>query len=121
MPVIPPPVLKKLYVVNSLQAKDDRFNLRLRNTLAPAVLIDFQGIGLSGGRIQPEQVMIEVRGQRHPAASIKEETPVLFPLGETLSLQAEGVTLAPGRQELEIDVVIQDVGAVSIPVADNVG
>ncbi len=121
MPVIPPPILRKLYVDNSLQAEEDGFSLQLHNTLAPAVLVDFQGLGLSQGRVRPEQVTIELGGERHPAAAVTEETPVPFPLGETLSLQAEGMTLASGRQELEIEIVIQGVGAVSIPVADDVG
>jgi hypothetical protein len=120
MPVIPPPILKKLYVDNSLQTAEDGFTLRLHNTLAPTVLTDFQGVGMSKGRVPPEQVTIEMGGERHPATAIDEETPMLFPLGETISLQAEGVTLTPGRQELRIDLVIQDVGTVSILVTDDV-
>lgn len=121
MPVIPPPILRKLYVNGSLEVEEEGFSLRLQNTLAPAMVIDFRGIGLSEGRATPEQVTVALEGERRSATSITEESPFLFPLGEMLSLQVADVALAPGRQELEIDLVIQDVGAVRIPVADDVG
>ena len=121
MPVIPPPILRKLYVDDSLRAEGSGFRLQLQNTLAPAIVVDFRGIGLSEGRAAPEQVTVTVEGEQRAAVSITEERPLSFPLGETLSLRVEDMALAPGRQRLEIDLVIQDVGAVRIPVADDVG
>jgi hypothetical protein len=121
MPVIPPPILRKLYVDDSLQAEESGFRLQLQNTLAPAVLVDFQDIRLNEGRAAPEQVTVTVGDERRPATSITEERPLSFALGEMLWLRAEGVALAPGRQELEIGLVLRDVGAVRIPVTDDVG
>jgi len=36
MPAIPPVILKKLYVKNSLRAEGDGFVLSLQNSIAPA-------------------------------------------------------------------------------------
>jgi len=121
MPAIPPAILKKLYVKNSLRAEGDGFVLSLQNPIAPGVIQGFKGLTLDGKAVPLEQVSIhQPDGTVVPAGAITEQSPVLFPLGAIVTLRISGVPLSPGNHQVGIRVVVKDVGPLEIPIADKV-
>lgn len=121
MPAIPPVILKKLYVKNSLRAEGDGFVLSLQNPIAPGVIQGFKGLTLDGKAVPIEQVeVVSADGATVPATGISEGNPVLFPLGATVTLRVKGVPLAAGNHQIGVCVVVKDVGPLEIPIADRI-
>ncbi|MGD1996190.1 MAG: hypothetical protein PVH62_05380 [Anaerolineae bacterium] len=122
MPIIPPFLLKKLYVKGSLRAEDDGFAFGLENPIASGTILSFKALDLDGEGVSLEQVtVVTEEGRVRPATSITNEDPLSFPVGDTFTVRASESPLESGFHELTIRVVVQDVGPLSIPVADQVG
>jgi hypothetical protein len=121
MPAIPPVILKKLYVKGSLRAEGDGFVFSLQNNIAPGVIHGFKGLTLDGKAVPMEQVsIVQPDGTVVPAGAISEQSPLLFPLGATVTLRVSGVPLGSGSHQLGIRVRVKDVGPLEIPVAAQV-
>jgi len=120
MPVIPPFVLKKLYVQGSLRPEDDGFALDLKNTIAPATIIAFAGLNVDGRTMAPAQVTL-TSNNGHPRSGdqVSTQAPLRFPIGATVTLRVVGETLAPGKHELVTRVVVEEVGPLDIPISDT--
>ena len=119
MPAIPSSVLRKLYVTGSLRAEDDGFALELKNTIAPATIVAFNGLDVDGQPMERTQITLaSPGGVPRPADAICEQTPMHFPINVTLTLFATGETLEPGPHELIVHAVIQEVGPIDIPISD---
>ena len=120
MPAIPSFVLKKLYVKGSLRSEEEGFALDIKNTIAPGTLLGITGLTLDGETVPLAQVqVVPDAGVARPAAAISAEEPLSFPVGATFSLVATGRSLVPGKHQLQIGVVVKDVGPLEIPVADE--
>jgi hydroxymethylglutaryl-CoA reductase (NADPH) len=120
MPAIPSFVLKKLYVKGSLRAQEEGFALDVRNTIAPGTLLGVTDLTLDGTAVPLANVrVVPGVGAARPASSISAEESLSFPLGATFSLVVTGQPLAPGKHELQIGVVVKDVGPIEIPVVDE--
>lgn len=121
MPAIPPAILKKLYVKNSLRNEGEGFSLSIQNTIAPGVILGFKGVTVDGKSVPLEGVtVVQPDGTAVPATGISEGNPLLFPVGATVTLKVQGTTLSPGSHQVGIRVVVKDVGPLEIPIADRV-
>jgi hypothetical protein len=120
MPAIPSSVLRKLYVTGSLRAEDDGFALELKNTIAPATIVAFNGLNVDGQPMELTQVTLAPPdGDPRPVDAISEKAPVSFPINAILVLScASGETLEPGPHELIVHAVVREVGPIDIPVSD---
>ena len=120
MPVIPPFVLKKLYVQGSLRPEDDGFALDLKNTIAPATITGFAGLDVDGRTMAPVQVTL-TSNNGHPRSGdkVSPQTPMRFPIGATVTLRVVGEALAPGEHALITRVVVEEVGPLDIPISDT--
>ncbi len=122
MPAIPPVLLKKLYVKGSLRVEGDGFALDLRNSIASGTILQLKGLEVDGTPVELARIAVaQPDGQARPADQISAEAPLQFPLGATFTLRVAGMALEPGSHKLKIRVVVQDVGPLEIPVADDVG
>ena len=120
MPAIPTFVLKKLYVKGSLRIEDDSFALDLTNSIAPAVITAFIRLNVDNHVLDPAQVTLVLSGgDVHAAATVSTDTPLPFPLGETITLCVDGQMLEPGSHEITVRVVVQEVGPLEIPITDT--
>ena len=120
MPVIPPFVLKKLYVQGSLRPENDGFALDLKNTIAPATITAFAGLNVDGRTMAPAQVTL-TSNNGHPRSGdqVSTQAPMRFPVGATVTLRVVGETLAPGEHALITRVVVEEVGPLDIPISDT--
>ncbi len=121
MPAIPPAILKKLYVKNSLKNEERGFSLALQNPIAPGVILGLKGVTVDGKSVPMDVVtIVQPNGTAVPAVAVSEENPILFPVGTTITLTVQGMTLSPGTHQIGIRVVVKDVGPLEIPIADRV-
>ena len=120
MPVIPPFVLKKLYVKGSLRTEDDGFALDLKNSIAPGTITAFTGLDVDGQVIDPALVtLVPPSGRLRMTSEVSAQAPLLFPVNATVTLHVRGKELEPGPHALVIHVVVQEVGLLDIPVSDT--
>ncbi|MBL7063232.1 MAG: hypothetical protein ISS49_03350 [Anaerolineae bacterium] len=120
MPAIPPFILKKLYVKGSLRVEGGSFALDIKNTIAPATITAFTGLDVDGQAMDSAQVtVVPPGGDPRPMSDVSAQSPLLFPVGATVTLRVAGKTLEPGSHELVIAVVVREVGPLDIPVSDT--
>jgi hypothetical protein len=121
MATIPPSVLKKLYVEGSLKAEASCFTFDLKNLVAPATIVGFHTLHVNGQPIDPEQVtVVPPNGNVVPMKEIKDQRPLHFPVGVTITLRVEDETLPPGDHELTLHTEVKEIGSLDIPISDTV-
>jgi len=122
MPVIPPTVLKKLYVKGSLRSEETGFAFDLKNLIAPATITAVAGLDANGGRIDDSfMTILPPSGNPRPADRISPSTPLEFPVGVVVTLQVADKPLESGQHDLMLHVTIKEIGSLSIPISDSVG
>jgi hypothetical protein len=121
MPVIPPTVLKKLYVKGSLRPEDDGFAFELKNLIAPATITEVNGLEVDGEMI-PDSVITIVppSGNSRSADRISSGQPLHFPVGLAVTLHVADESLEPGEHELTLHVEVKEIGSLHIPVSDAI-
>jgi hypothetical protein len=121
MPVIPPTVLKKLYVEGSLRLEDGGFAFDLKNLIAPATITRVEGLEVDGEEIDDSRVaMIPPSGNERPIERISSGRPLDFPVGVVVTLHVSGETLEPGEHDLTLHVDVKEIGLLDIPVSDRI-
>jgi hypothetical protein len=117
---IPPYILKKLYVKDSLRVEDGGLALDLKNSIAPATIVAFTGLDLDGQALDLAQAAVfSPDGDPRALGKISAESPLPFPLHATVTLRVAAQALDPGSHELVIRVIVQDVGSLNLPVSDT--
>lgn len=121
MTVIPPTVLKKLYVEGSLRLHEDGFGLALKNVIAPATITNVGGLEIDGERVDDSQVtFLPAGGKPRPIKQISSERPLQFPVGVVVSLHVSDEALEPGMHHLVLHVDVKEIGSLEIPVSDRI-
>jgi len=121
MPVIPPPVLKKLYVGGSLRLEDEGFAFELKNLIAPATIIEITGLSVDGEAVDESQVtVVPPSGNSRSADRISSGRPLHFPVGLVVTIQIADESLEPGEHELTLHVEVKEIGSLQIPISDTV-
>lgn len=119
MPVIPPTVLKKLYVEGSLRLEDGGFAFDLKNLIAPATITRVESLEVDGEKVDDSQVVIvPPSGNGRPIERISSGRPLSFPVGVVVTLHVSGETLEPGEHDLTLHVDVKEIGPLDIPVSD---
>ena len=95
-PFIPPFVLRKLYVKESLHAEGDGFALELKNRVAPGTIVFFAGLDVDDQAIDPAQVTIISSGSNPlSVGEISPQKPLELPVGVTVGLLLRARLLSP--------------------------
>jgi hypothetical protein len=112
-------MLKALYQRDSLRITADGFSFQIKNGIGPVRLI-----GLLPLRVDRKQVPMArcslLHGDRElPAEAVSTENSVLVRKGESVTVRVRGTPLRPGRHNLDIGVVAQDLGELRFSVSDR--
>lgn len=122
MPVIPPTVLKKLYLEGSLRLEDNGFAFDLKNLIAPATITQVEGLEVDGESIDDSLVtIVPPSGNSRPIGQISPGTPLHFPVGVVVTLRVASEALEPGQHELILHLEMKEIGSLDIPISDTVG
>jgi hydroxymethylglutaryl-CoA reductase (NADPH) len=121
MTVIPPTVLKKLYVKGSLRAQDDGFAFDLKNLIAPATITSIEGLKVDGEKVEDSRVtIVSPSGSSRPIGQVSPGTPLQFPVGVVITLLVSDETLEPGQHDLAVRLGVKEIGSLDIPVSDTI-
>lgn len=121
MPIIPPSVLKKLYVKGSLRVEDTGFAFDLKNLVAPATIAGFNGLDLDGRPLDGAQVRVVLpSGKSRPVSQISSQSPLPFSIGTVVTLYVADEALQPGSHEITLHVDVKEIGPLQIPVSDTI-
>ena len=121
MPVIPPTVLKKLYVKGSLRSEDGGFVFDLKNLIAPATITDVNGLEVDGQSVEGSSVtIVPPSGNARPADRISPGRPLEFPVGVVVTLHVAAEPLDAGQHDLALRVDIKEIGSLDIPISDTI-
>jgi hypothetical protein len=121
MTVIPPTVLKKLYVKGSLRAKDGGFVFDLKNLIAPATITGIDGLEVDGEKVEDSRVtIVSPSGSSRPIGQISYGTPVQFPVGVVVTLHVSDEILEPGRHDLAVRLEVKEIGSLDVPISDTI-
>lgn len=118
---IPGSVLQAFYVGESLRDKPSGFAFNLHNPTADETLVAFKALVIDGVTIDPAQItLISMNGEVRTPGSVTAVSPLRFLTGTTLRVQVAGVRLEPGRHELIVRLLLQEIpGLLEIAVSDE--
>jgi hydroxymethylglutaryl-CoA reductase (NADPH) len=119
MPVIPPFLLRQLYVRGSLRAVDNGCAFTLRNSLASGTITGL-ALVIDGREVPAEQISVELNGREVAVVDITPEAPIIFGLNTEAIVRVTGLVPAPGTHALEVRPATRELGAISIQVQDEV-
>ncbi len=119
MPVIPPTVLKKLYVKGSLRSEQQGFAFDLKNLIAPATITGLSGLRVDGESVDESLVtIVPPSGKPRSADRISPSQPLFFPVGMVVTLHVADDPLGPGNHDIALRVELKEIGALEIPISD---
>jgi len=110
---IPTALLRRFYVGQSLQNKDDGIEFKLANHIAPTTILALGPIEVDGDLFAPDQIMVHASRPR-PANAIREGAPLFLSMGKVVSISIPDEQLPPGRHQVIVHALTKEVGPVSI-------
>jgi len=110
---IPTALLRRFYVGQSLRNKDDGFEFKLANRIAPTTILSLGPIEVDGEVFAPDQVVVHTSKSR-PASAIREDAALFLNMGTVMTLSIPGKRLPPGRHQIVVHALTKEVGPVSI-------
>jgi hypothetical protein len=116
---IPPILLKKLYVPNSLQNRGEGFVFQIRNQIAQGTLVGLSRLIVNGEERSLDGVSIAANGETRSFAEVSGDSPMVFEVGEAVTIYVPG-TLTAGACAIEITVNTREIGPLTFQVADQV-
>ncbi len=121
MPTIPPLVLKKLYVPGSLCREETGFSLSIKNTIAPATIIEIAGLDVDQQPVDLGHIAL-IPSQEEPClpSEITAKTPLPFPINALIELHVSDHPLTPGQHDLVLHFTLQEIGPLDLPISDTV-
>ena len=120
MAKLPAFMLKALYVRGSLRNSDDGFEFQLKNELGPARIIGALPLQMDRKPVPLADCRFLYGGKEAGFETVTAGNSVLMHKGEALTVKVRGMTLRPGRHNLDIGVVVKDVGELRFTVGDAV-
>jgi len=121
MPVIPPSVLKKLYVKESLRLENNGFAFDLKNLIAPATITDVDGLDVDGEAVDKSLVtVVPPSGNARSVSQISSGTPLHFPVGVVVTIHVASEPLEPGEHEFVFHIEVKEIGLLDIPISDTI-
>lgn len=117
--MIPPSILRQLYVPGSLKNEADGFSFKLSNKLAPATVTGVE-IKVDGEPVDLNNVIL--RGaQGELRASDLANNPVKLKVHEEVVVYIKGRTLGKGRHKVEFKATTKEWGTLLFDFEDEVG
>ncbi len=117
--VIPAALLRRFYVDGSLQnAERGGFEFRIKNTVAPTIIISLGPIEIDDEPYAANQVTLTASKPRL-ASSVSEKSPLHLEMGKEINFHVAGDDLKPGVHELMVHAMTKEVGSVIIAVTET--
>ncbi len=115
--MLPPAVLRQLYVQGSLTNTPEGAAFKLKNSLAPATVIGLE-IAVDGQKIPPEKVFVIAGGQKRGVSELA-SAGQKFNVRDEVTVLLEGITLSPGAHRIDIKAKTKEWGELAFDVTDT--
>jgi hydroxymethylglutaryl-CoA reductase (NADPH) len=116
---IPSLILKQLYNFGSLKNLEGSVQLSLKNRLSDTTLTAVTSVAIDGAEQPLDRVTLHIDGRSLAAGEISADTPLPFPLGQTVDLRAPAPALDDGRHEIALGFETENFGRLSFKVKDG--
>jgi hydroxymethylglutaryl-CoA reductase (NADPH) len=120
MALIPKALLGKLYNRTSLRNTSEGVQFSVKNRLSPGRLTGWDALSLNGRAVSPERIVIRSSGGSEiTAADLSADTPIDFPLGESLQFRLAVAPLERGEHHLDLAFQSEPFGPLRLDVTDG--
>ncbi|MEO1447907.1 MAG: hydroxymethylglutaryl-CoA reductase [Bacteroidota bacterium] len=110
-------LLKQLYTFGSLKNTSTGTQFSLKNRLSDATITSLNGVSIGGHAIPLDKIQIQLSdGKTLNPADVTKETPINFPLRDTLDIQAQMDTLPEGKHPIEVAFSAKPFGKLKLKV-----
>ncbi|MFN3803912.1 MAG: DUF6379 domain-containing protein [Pyrobaculum sp.] len=116
--MLPPAVLRQLYVQGSLANTPDGVVFKLKNSLAPATVVGLEVV-VDGAKVPEDKIYVVMGGQKRGAAELA-AAGQKFAVRDEATVLLHGVSLQPGAHKIEIKAKTREWGELSFDVTDTV-
>jgi hydroxymethylglutaryl-CoA reductase (NADPH) len=118
---IPDRILERLYTYGSLKDTDDGAQFEIKNRLQDAKVTGVSRVFVDGERVPLEDIrLVTADGKVYELDSVDEDNYVNFPVGRTVIVQVDGVTVTKGKHNIEIDFEAAPFGDLTLDVTDTI-
>lgn len=120
MPMVPPFMLKKIYVPQSLKNTEDGFTFQLKNNLAPGTITAFKPVLVDGQPCDPDKTFATKGTESVAVSQISASHTLTFALNVITSIVVKGAPLSPGQHTITLDVMTREAGQLKWDFTDTV-
>lgn len=118
---IPDKVLKRLYTYGSLKSTDRGVEFEVKNRLQDAKFAGVQQVVLNGEQIDPGRIRLETAdGKTFRLDEISSRDPIPFPVGRTVAVVVEDMSLPTGDHRIVLDFVAEPFGDLTLEIEDTI-
>ncbi len=120
MVVVPPFLLKRLYLKQSLRNNSQGFQFTLYNTLGSGFGTEIMPLTLDGQELPRESASFILNGEETPFLAVNKEKPFTLTMNKRTTIMVKGVTLSEGPHKVGFYFVAQGLGKLGFEVTDVV-
>ncbi|MEM1616387.1 MAG: hydroxymethylglutaryl-CoA reductase [Pyrobaculum sp.] len=115
--MLPPSVLRQLYVQGSLANTPEGATFKLKNSLAPATVVGLE-VAVDGQKIPTEKIYVIIGGQKRGVTELAGQGQK-FAVRDEVTILLAGVTLSPGAHRIDIKAKTKEWGELAFDVTDT--
>ncbi|MGC9131729.1 MAG: C-glycoside deglycosidase beta subunit domain-containing protein [Pyrobaculum sp.] len=115
--MLPPSVLRQLYVQGSLTNTPEGATFKLRNSLAPATVVGLD-IAVDGQKVPAEKIAVIAGGQKRAAQELA-TAGYKFNVRDEVTILLQGLALQPGAHKIDIKAKTKEWGELAFDVTDT--
>lgn len=120
MIIVPPFLLKRLYVKHSLHNNGDGFQFELHNTLGSGYGTEICPLVVDGAELPRDGSFFVIDGNAVPFAAVNKERPFTLPMNKKIVIAVKGASLRAGIHKIGFNFVAKGLGKLGFEVSDNV-
>jgi len=116
---IPSLILKQLYNFGSLKNLEGGVQLSLKNRLSETVITGVTRVVIDGAEQPLDGITLHIDDRSLSAEEISADSPLPFPLGQTVDLRAPAAALDDGRHDITLGFETENFGKLKFKVKDG--
>jgi hydroxymethylglutaryl-CoA reductase (NADPH) len=120
MVLVPPFLLRTLYVKGSLRNIEGGFEFQLRNKLGSGYAHALQPLAVDGKEVPADLSFFVVDDTETAFAAVRKEKPVTLAVNKTSAIRVRGEPLSSGAHKVQMGFVVAGLGTLSFDFTDTI-
>jgi hypothetical protein len=120
MVIVPPFLLKRLYVKQSLRNNPEGFQFELQNTLGSGYGTEILPLTLDGKELPRDSSYFVLNNDAVPFSAVNKDRPFTLPLHKKITILVKGSALSEGPHKIGFNFVAQGLGKLGFELTDMV-